>query len=33
MMAEELWRKDYGIAAVPPTAAGLALARRQLDAV
>ena len=29
----QLWRKDYGIAAVPPTAAGLALARRQLDAV
>lgn len=26
-----LWRKDYGIAAVPPTPAGLALARKQLD--
>lgn len=29
----ELWRKDYGVAAVPPTPAGLALARRQLDRV
>lgn len=28
-----LWRKDYGIAAVPPTPQGLALARKQLDAV
>jgi hypothetical protein len=28
-----LWRRDYGIAAVPPTPAGLALARRQLDRV
>jgi len=29
----ELWRKEYGIAAVPPTPAGLALAHRQLDEV
>ena len=29
----DLWRKDYGIAAVPPTPQGLALARKQLDAV
>ncbi|MDE2183900.1 MAG: hypothetical protein KGJ78_12850 [Alphaproteobacteria bacterium] len=27
-----LWKKEYGIAAVPPTAEGDALARRQLDA-
>lgn len=27
-----LWKKDYGIAAVPPTPAGDALARHQLDA-
>jgi len=29
----ELWRKEYGIAAVPPTPEGRALARRQLDKV
>lgn len=29
----ELWRKEYGIAAVPPTPEGDALARKQLDAV
>ncbi|MBV8636521.1 MAG: hypothetical protein JO322_00410 [Candidatus Eremiobacteraeota bacterium] len=28
-----LWKKEYGIAAVPPTPAGEALARKQLDAV
>lgn len=28
----KLWRKEYGIAAVPPTAQGEALARQQLDA-
>lgn len=28
-----LWEKEYGIAAVPPTPAGEALARKQLDAV
>lgn len=28
-----LWRKDYGVAAVPPTPEGLDLARKQLDAV
>lgn len=27
-----LWKKEYGIAAVPPTAQGEALARKQLDA-
>ena len=27
-----LWKKEYGIAAVPPTAQGEALARTQLDA-
>ncbi|MGH2443590.1 MAG: hypothetical protein ACRDFX_10565 [Chloroflexota bacterium] len=27
-----LWQKEYGIAAVPPTAQGQALARKQLDA-
>lgn len=27
-----LWQKEYGIAAVPPTAQGRALARKQLDA-
>src|ERR1700749_2798665 len=28
-----LWQKEYGIASVPPTPAGQALARKQLDTV